>query len=111
MPNSGPPVIDAERAASRVLEAERAARTQVEQCEQQCARLIAETQARGTALHARTGVRIERLRERMKTAAHTRLDRIRAEEAALAADTAIGIPAPLDAALDQLVAEMTGDGG
>jgi len=111
MPNFGPPIIDAERAASRVLEAERAARAQVEQCEQQCARLIAETQTRGTALHARTEARIERLRERMKAAAHTRLDRIHTEEAVLAADTAISIPAHLDAALEQLVAEMTGDGG
>lgn len=112
-PRSASPVVEAEEAASRVLEAERAARAQVAQCEVEAARRVSEANALAQALSERTEARIARLGGRMTARAQERLHQIRTEQEVLASETGADTAtlARLDAAIDNLVVEITGADG
>jgi F0F1-type ATP synthase membrane subunit b/b' len=109
-PHRASHVLEAEEAVSRVLEAERIARAGVAASEAEAASLVAEANARAQALRERTAARIEYLSERMTSQAQQRLDRIRAEQERLAAETGAdpGTLARLRAAIDKLVLEIAG---
>ncbi|MBI4291937.1 MAG: hypothetical protein HY661_10695 [Betaproteobacteria bacterium] len=100
----------AEEAASRVLEAERAALAQVEQCKLQALQLVAEGRAHAELVRKRAEARIERLRERMTVAARLRQERIRSEMAALERDmgTDASVFAALDRAITRIIEELAG---
>lgn len=100
----------AEDAALRVLEAERAAFAQIEQCKRQSLRLVAESSARAEQVRRRAEARIERLRERMCAAARLRLERMSGEMDALALDTGTGesTVSLLDRAIARLTEEIAG---
>lgn len=69
--------------ASLVLETERAALAEVEQCQRQALKLVAASRLRAERVHQRSEIRIERLRGRMTAAAQARLLQIGGEIAAL----------------------------
>jgi vacuolar-type H+-ATPase subunit H len=97
-------------AASRVLEAERAALAGVEQCKREALHLVSEARTRADWIHERTESRIERLLGHMEATARRRQERIRGEVAALAQDAGAdsSVLANLDAAIALIVAELTG---
>ena len=109
-PSSASPVLDAEAAASRVLEAERAARAQVAQCEIEAARRVSEANARAQALRERTEARMAHLTMRMTVQAQERLHHIRAEQERLAGETGADARtlARLESAIENLVSEIAG---
>ena len=109
-PRSASPIVEAEAAASRVLQAERDARAQVAQCEGQAARLVSEANARAQAVRERTEARIARLSRRMTAQAEERLHQIRTEQQRLAGETGADATtlARLDSAIENLVSEIAG---
>ena len=109
-PRSASPIVEAEAAASRVLEAEHAARARVVQCELQAVRRVDEANARAQALRERTEARITRMSARMTAQAEERLRQIRTEQERIASETGADAAtlARLDAAIDNLVAEIAG---
>lgn len=109
-PRSASPVVEAEAAASRVLEAERAARAQVAQCGLQAVRRVDEANARAQALRERTEARIARMSARVTAQAEERLRQIRAEQERITGETGADAATltRLDAAIDNLVAEIAG---
>ena len=109
-PRNASPVLEEEAAASRVLEAERAARAQVAQCEVEAARRVSEANARAQAVRERTEARMARLSTRMTVQAQERLHQIRTEQELLAGETGAGATmlARLDSAIDKLVSEIAG---
>ena len=109
-PRSTSPIVEAEAAASRVLEAERAARAQVAQCEDEAAHRVDEANARAQALRERTEARIGRLSVRMTLQAQERLHQIRTEKERLSGETGADATmlARLDSAVEKLVSEIAG---
>ncbi len=109
-PRSASPIVEAEAAASRVLEAERAARAAVAQCEVEAARRVSAANARAQALRERTEARMARLSMRMNVQAQERLHQIRTERELLAGETGADAAtlARLDSAVEKLVSEIAG---
>jgi hypothetical protein len=95
----------AEEAVLRVLEAERTALAQVEQCRLQALQMADECRARAERVRKRTEDRIEQLRERMTVAARLRQERIHSEMAALERD--MSTDASVLAALEEAIARVT----
>ena len=110
MPRSASPIVEAEATASRVLEAERAARAQVAQCEAEAARRVSDANARAQALRERTEARITRLSARMTAQAEERLRQIRVEHERIADETGADAAtlARLQSAIGNLVSEIAG---
>ena len=104
------PVLEAEQAAFRVLEAERAARAQVAQCEVEATRRVSDANARAQALRERTEARMARLSTRMTVQTQERLHQIRTEQERLAGQTGVDATmlARLDSAIEKLVSEIAG---
>ena len=109
-PRRASPIEQAELAATRVLEAERAARAQVSYSEGEAARRVAQAGASAQALRERTEARIERLTERMTAQAQQRLDRIRTERERVAGETDADAAtlSRLEYAIAKLVDEIAG---
>ena len=103
-------MLEAEQAASRVLEAERAARAQVAQCEFEAARRVSEANARAQTLRERTEARMARFSTRMSAQDEERLQQIRTEQERLAAETGVDATtlARLGSAIETLVSEIAG---
>ena len=99
-----------EDVASFVLEAERAAFSEIEHFKRQTLLLVATSWLRAALVHKRTEARIKRLRERMTADAQVRRMRICCEMEALAGD--IGedesLLAPLDGAIVRVTEELAG---
>jgi hypothetical protein len=108
--HSGSPIVEAEAAASRVLEAEHAARAQVAQCEIEAARRVSEANARAQALHERSEARLARLKTRMSVQAQKRLHQIQTELELLAGETGADatVLARLASAIEKLISEIAG---
>ena len=94
-----------EELASLVLEAERAALSEIEQFKRQTLRLVVTSWLRAVLVHKRTQTRIKRLRERMTAEAQVRQARISCEMQALAGD--IGEEASVLPALESAIARVT----
>ena len=94
-----------EELAALVLEAERAALSEIEQFKRQTLRLVVTSWLRAVLVHKRTQARIKRLRERMTAKAQLRQARISCEMQALAGD--IGEEASVLAALESAIARVT----
>jgi vacuolar-type H+-ATPase subunit H len=109
-PRGASPMLEAQQAASRVLEAERAARAQVAQCEFEAARRVSEANARAQALRERTEARMACLVTRMTVQAEERLHQIRSEQERLAGETGADARtlARLESAIEYLVSEIAG---
>ena len=99
-----------EDAAALVLEAERAALAEVEQYRLQMLELVATSRLRAELVRKRAETRTERLRERMKSAAQLRQERIDCEMQAMACDPGTDAPelALLDSAIDRVAGELAG---
>ncbi len=111
-PRSASLMLVAEQAASRALEAERAARAQVAQCEFEAAHRVSDANDRAQALHERTEARMGRLSARMNAQAQERLHQIRTEQELLAGETGADAEtlARLHSAIEHLVSEIAGAG-
>jgi F0F1-type ATP synthase membrane subunit b/b' len=109
-PRSASPIVEAEAAASRVLEAEHTARAQVAQCEIEAARRVSDANTRAQALRERTEARIARLSARMTAQAEERLQQIRTAQELLAGETGADAAtlARLESAIGNLVSEIAG---
>jgi hypothetical protein len=94
-----------EDVASLVLEAERAALSDMENFKRQTLLLIVTSWLRAALVHKRTEARIKRLRERMTADAQARHVRVCCETEALATD--IGDDASLLAPLDSAIVRVT----
>ena len=94
--------------ASIVLEAEHVALADIETFKRQTLRLVAVSCLRAVLVQKRTQARISRLRERIRTEARLRCDRVCREIEALEADVAVVPcdPAALDKAISSVVAEL-----
>ncbi len=90
-----------------VLEAERAALSEIEHFELQTMRLVVTSCLRAVLAHKRAEVRIARLRERMTAAAQLRRERVSSEMQALESNA--GVPAPLMAPLGAAIAKVTAE--
>jgi vacuolar-type H+-ATPase subunit H len=99
-----------EDAIGRVLLAEAEARAAVARCESEAAQIVVDARARARRVAERTEARIQRLRSAYAAAAQTRLDGIRAAEAALGSDASdrAALAARLDAAVAAVVEELAG---
>jgi hypothetical protein len=99
-----------ENAASLVLEAERAALTEVEHYRLQMLRLVATSCLRAELVRKRAETRIQRLRERMKATAQLRQERISCEMQAVAGvvGTDSSKLALLDGAIHRVAEELAG---
>jgi len=95
---------------SLVLEAERAALSEIEHFKLQTRRLVVANCLRAVLVHKRTEVRIMRLRERMTAAAQLRHAQICSDMEALAVDAVQDIStfAALHRAIDRVSAELAG---
>ena len=96
--------------AGLVLEAERVALAQVDDCRLQMLRLVAVACLRAELVHKRAQARIQRFRERMSMTARLRQVRIGSEMAALAGDSGTDVPALalLDGAVARVAEELAG---
>jgi len=96
--------------ASLVLQAERAALSEIEHFKLQTRRLVVVNCLRAVLVHKRTEVRIRRLRERMSANAQLRRAQICGDMEALAVDAVQDISslAPLHSAIDKVSAELAG---
>ena len=92
-------------AASLVLEAERVALAEVEQCNRKALCLVAAAWLRAELVHKRTDVRIKRLRERMTSATQVRQVQIRGEMETLAGD--VGADASILELTDGAIARVS----
>lgn len=103
-------IAQAEDAASQVLDAERVALAEIEQCERQALQLVHDSRVRAEIVRQRADARIERVRARMTAAAGIRQQRICSETTSLVADQGTGatLLAPLDHAIIRVVEEIVG---
>ena len=99
-----------EDVASLVLEAERVALADVEQCKRQALRVVAVGLLRAELVHKRSEARIRLVRERMKVAAGIRQLQISSDMEALAGDTGadVSILALVDSAIARVAEELAG---
>jgi hypothetical protein len=99
-------------AIARVLHAEQAARDAVAQCAADAERMRQDARARAHAIAERAAARVARVHRWTDDAIRTRVDRLNRERETLRQpiEPDPGEPARLARALDQLAAEITGEG-